>query len=94
MRQILFSIANVPLALLTLTLTSSAVPPPGATTLPRYVNLSTSSMFSWLTVIGCVALVSVFISLVLEIFRLRPMLAEFFTTVEVFLCIWSCEWDS
>ena len=38
---------------------------PGSTTLPWYVNLSTSSMSSWLTVIGCVALVSVFICLVI-----------------------------
>ena len=85
--HILFNFLNTVLSFPILHVISSPPPLCAVTTQPRYVNLSVSSRFWPLKVIGSVLFPFILITLDFLLFTLSPVLAACSCSLSVFLCI-------
>ena len=89
-----FKMLNSCLAFLILFLTSSYVPPLSVTTLPRQVNvLSSSISFPFSCTLACCILFT-FSSFVFCMFIFKPVFSASFVNLLDFFCICLCECDS
>ena len=86
-RQTGFRVRNADLALPILVLMSLSAPPSFATTLPKYVNESTSSRMSPSNTIPSSIVLFMCMTLVLSLLTFSPSLADVLASYVVFCCI-------